>query len=331
LRGSIRNVSTGIGAAITIDTLEAENVEADSATIRGEITELTNFGEDAEVFFEWGEDSEGLPNTTDIQLQDTVGVFTEDLTNLSIDTTHEFQAFGSVRDVSDDGVVLTFETGGAIPDSGLLHDYSAQALSLSDGTTVNTWADNKASRDLDGIGGPTYDESGINGVEAVFVDGVDDEFWDGGTEDTITQPFYIFSVYQAIPDGDAWLIGSDESELLGSNGSRFAKLLSINSSGRQYRIDAGSELATGTSDEEPHIFTGLFDGFNSEIRLDGETIATGSTGTNGLTTVVLGSSGGERYIETKIGRVSFYDANEVSNEQVNEIENVLANQFGITI
>jgi len=117
LRGSIRNVSTGIGAAISIDTLEAENVEQDSATIRGEITELTNFGEDAEVFFEWGEDSEGLPNTTDIQEQGEVGIFTEDLTNLSEDTTHEFQAFGSVRDVSDDGVVLTFETGAAIPDS----------------------------------------------------------------------------------------------------------------------------------------------------------------------------------------------------------------------
>jgi len=120
LRGSIRNVSTGIGAAISIDTLEAENVEADSATIRGEITELTNFVEDAEVFFEWGEITEGLANTTDIQLQDTVGVFTEDLTNLSQNTTHEFQAFGSVRDVSDDGVVLTFETGVAMPDSVIL-------------------------------------------------------------------------------------------------------------------------------------------------------------------------------------------------------------------
>jgi len=124
LRGSIRNVSTGIGAAITIDTLEAEDVGEDSATIRGEITELTNFAEDAEVFFEWGEITEGLPNTTDIQLQDTVGVFTEDLTNLSEDTTHEFQAFGSVRDVSDEGVVLTFETDAAIPDSVVLDDWA---------------------------------------------------------------------------------------------------------------------------------------------------------------------------------------------------------------
>jgi len=123
--GSVRDVSDE-GAILTFETddfeiavttLEAEDVGEDSATIRGEITELTNFGEDAEVFFEWGEITQGLPNTTDIQLQDTVGVFTEDLTNLSEDTTHEFQAFGSVRDVSDDGVVLTFETGGAIPDS----------------------------------------------------------------------------------------------------------------------------------------------------------------------------------------------------------------------
>jgi len=154
LRGSIRNVSTGIGAAITIDTLEAENIEADSATIRGEITELTNFGEDAEVFFEWGETTEGLPNTTDIQLQDTVGVFTEDLTNLSEDTTHEFQAFGSVRDVSDDGVVLTFETAPpAIPDSGVAR------WPCNDDDTQNTLEDDW-DNELDGtISGASYDTS----------------------------------------------------------------------------------------------------------------------------------------------------------------------------
>jgi len=133
LRGSIRNVSTGIGAAITIDTLEAENVETDSATIRGEITELTNFGEDAEVFFEWGEITEGLPNTTDIQLQDAVGVFTEDLTNLSENTTHEFQAFGSVQDVSDEGVVLTFETDSFLFESVVLPE--EDDLSHFDGPT----------------------------------------------------------------------------------------------------------------------------------------------------------------------------------------------------
>jgi len=148
LRGSIRNVSTGIGAAISIDTLEAEDVGEDSATIRGEITELTNFGEDAEVFFEWGEITQGLPNTTDIQLQDTVGVFTEDLTNLSEDTTHEFQAFGSVRDVSDDGVVLTFETGSAIPDPDVYLD--------------DDWGDNRLT-DREDSGTTTY-----NDVEGVY-------------------------------------------------------------------------------------------------------------------------------------------------------------------
>jgi len=167
LRGSIRNVSTGIGAAISIDTLEAENVEADSATIRGEITELTNFGEDAEVFFEFGEITEGLPNTTDIQLQDTVGVFTEDLTNLSEDTTHEFQAFGSVRDVSDEGVVLTFETGVAIPDSGGTHQWD------TDEGSGSTLTDTIGS--LDGsINGATWTTGEGTGGVYLDYDGTDD-------------------------------------------------------------------------------------------------------------------------------------------------------------
>jgi len=165
LRGSIRNVSTGIGAAITIDTLEAEDVGEDSATIRGEITELENFGEDAEVFFEWGEITEGLPNTTDIQLQDTVGVFTEDLTNLSEDTEHEFQAFGSVRDVSDDGVVLTFETGDAIPDSVVHHWFAPEDES--------TFVDIESGEDAT-LNGPSYESSAVGGLGAFVADGSND-------------------------------------------------------------------------------------------------------------------------------------------------------------
>jgi len=206
LRGSIRNVSTGIGAAISIDTLEAENVEADSATIRGEITELTNFGEDAEVFFEWGEDSEGLPNTTDIQLQDTVGVFTEDLTNLSEDTTHEFQAFGSVRDVSDDGVVLTFETGAAIPDS-VVHQFK---FDEGTGSTAN-----------DSIGSLSGAIDGANYIENGFEGGFALDFDDSDSVDISEQfiPEPEFSVAFTI------------------------EISSITDAGRVFYDDGGSEVA----------------------------------------------------------------------------------------
>jgi len=184
--GSVRDVSDE-GAIlsfetddfeIAVTTLEATNVEQDSATIRGEITELTNFGEDAEVFFEWGEITQGLPNTTDIQLQDTVGVFTEDLTNLSEDTTHEFQAFGSVRDVSDDGVVLTFETGSAIPDSAIAH-----------------WRlDDVNNEVVDNIGG--YDGT-VNGVTSISGDYEGGSAAEGdGTDDNIEFPVVPITVLE---------------------------------------------------------------------------------------------------------------------------------------
>jgi len=186
LRGSIRNVSTGIGAAISIDTLEAENVEADSATIRGEITEITNFGEDAELFFEWGEITEGLPNTTDIQLQDTVGVFTEDLTNLSQDTSHEFQAFGSVRDVSDDGVVLTFETDAGIPDSGLTHEY------LFDEGSGDLLADNVGSLDATRVGPDWLSSEGEGGFYLDF-NRSEDDYVEIGDHGSLGSEFVIAS------------------------------------------------------------------------------------------------------------------------------------------
>ncbi len=221
----------------------------------------------------------------------------------------------------------------AIPDSGLLHDYNAPALSLSDGASVDSWGDSEASRDLTAVGGPTYDADAINGVAGVSVDGVDDELWDGGGATTLTQPLYIFTVFEAVPDDLDFLVGSDEAENLGSNGSRFGQIVTGPNAGipEGYRIDAGSPFDAGSSDQNPHIYGGLYDGTNSEIRIDGSSLGTGDAGTNDLTTIVLGSLGGQNYVEAKIGRVLFYDATQVDSQQVTEIEQGLADQFGITL
>jgi len=330
--GSVRDVSDE-GAIlsfetddfeIAVTTLEATNVERDSATIRGEITELENFGEDAEVFFEWGEITEGLPNTTDIQLQDTVGVFTEDLTNLSEDTEHEFQAFGSVRDVSDEGVVLTFETGPAIPDSDLLHSrWDARELSgLSDSDRITNFVDVEGSNDLDDGDGSDYVASGIDSQPSARYDGSDDDNRTESWATDIDVPFAIFAVVD-IQD-------SEEGTVFGGSGDGAnAGLLNFDDS--SWVLFNGSELFGGSVSTGEQIVGAVFDGTDSQIRINGSVDASGDGGTRSVEEgerFILGDRRSlDRQLEGDIGELLLYDG----LPDFSEVEDYLANNWGQTI
>jgi len=319
LRGSIRNVSTDIGAAISIDTLEAENVGADSATIRGEITELTNFGEDAEVFFEWVESTGDEPNTTDIQLQDTVGVFTEDLTNLSEDSVHQFRAFGSVRDVSDEGGVLTFETdSAAIPDSVNLeahYDFSEEDGSMP----VSDRSGNELDLDEGSYSGVDVN---INGVQAGYFDGVDDGVFRDSFGVTINQPYMVYSVFQLGAtnqhggDGTAWVTPE--------NGGQ-SRIRTRNGNWNQY---AGNNLESGSEDTDPHYRSDRISD-NGVLRLDGSEIASGDSGSrfqDSDEAFNLGFRPDDHHSEVRLGEVLVYDTGHDTGT-MEEVENYLSDKW----
>lgn len=95
-----------------VKTEEETNVTDTGATLNGF---LEDFGgaHDAEVFFEWGEADEGLPNTTEKQFveNDDKGVsFCEDV-SLLCERAYEFRAVVEAGDgQSDTGQILEFVT-----------------------------------------------------------------------------------------------------------------------------------------------------------------------------------------------------------------------------
>ena len=93
----------------SVETIAATDVNENTATINGELTDLGT-ASTADVWFEWGEMGEGLSNVTDtLQLSET-STFDEELTGLTSETEYEFRAHASTDDGADVGDVLTFET-----------------------------------------------------------------------------------------------------------------------------------------------------------------------------------------------------------------------------
>jgi hypothetical protein len=84
---------------------------------------------------------------------------------------------------------------GAIPDSGLLHEWDAQALSAADGDTIDPLPDQQGALDLPASGAPSYETTTNISEPAVFYDGTDDKYNAssfGGAEDgTISLGFVI--------------------------------------------------------------------------------------------------------------------------------------------
>jgi len=76
---------------VSVNTLEASSVGEATATLRGEVTSL-NGTESADIFFDYGESGTGLANTTGSNSVTSEETVSETISNLSSDTTYEFEA-----------------------------------------------------------------------------------------------------------------------------------------------------------------------------------------------------------------------------------------------
>ncbi len=98
------------------ETLSSENVTHNSATLRGEITEI-GVEESVNAFFNWrAKDSEEWEATPTQSLSNT-GIFSENISGLSSTTPYEFRAQIEWNSTSDTGDIVEFTTGSA-PSTG---------------------------------------------------------------------------------------------------------------------------------------------------------------------------------------------------------------------
>ncbi|PIR98202.1 MAG: hypothetical protein COT89_00615 [Candidatus Colwellbacteria bacterium CG10_big_fil_rev_8_21_14_0_10_42_22] len=125
-RGNILNFTTddnggGSGDKPSATTLSADRIDEDSARLRCEVD--TN-GDDADVWFEWGEDTDLDEKTSKISVQDgeTNEIVTKIISGLDEDTKYYFRCFieddGGEEDEGSTRSFTTDENGGSSSDEG---------------------------------------------------------------------------------------------------------------------------------------------------------------------------------------------------------------------
>jgi len=237
-----------------------------------------------------------------------------DITGATIDGT-------DVQEITVDGQTV-FTAGPDVPAEG---DLQAR-YDFSQASGTSSVLDRSGNgHDLSGTyTGPT---STINGVQAGTFDGTDD-FLDVAFGSTISQPTHFFVVAEFTEGPSA-----DFAEIVtGDNSTNRQSIVGDNfNNGSDFTLFAGVRLNSGiTYDTDPHILSGLFDGSNSVLRLDGSQIASGDAGSNDLSGLTLGAHPDQTsFTDVNIGELLLYPQDKSSI--VSDVENYLSERWNITI
>lgn len=118
---------------VEVETLEAENVFANGADLRGEVTKFQGFDDPGDAFFRWGEEGSSLPNTLDAGQVNGTGKVKKPLSGIDDDKTYEFRFVVQAGSEQDRGDILTFTT----PDVSVKVETRQESGVTSDEATLN--------------------------------------------------------------------------------------------------------------------------------------------------------------------------------------------------
>lgn len=209
-----------------------------------------------------------------------------------------------------------------LPDTEIERWDSRSAFTASDdGTTISSWPGENGEYTVTG-GSPTVRENGINGFRSVEFNGSED-FLTTSFPSVESQPNTIFvvleylsadtSTYGIAVDGDTIRHSIEQGQGSGNN-----------------QINAGNNINGGNHDS-PTIITGVFDGTNGILRVNGTEVATGDVGTNGLDGMRFGEfSGGSNHWYGYIGEVIPYPER-LSSGEIEAQEEALSDKWNISI
>jgi len=210
-----------------------------------------------------------------------------------------------------------------IPDSEDLHArYDATELALTDGDSVSTWADETGNGyDLTAGTAPSYQASEINSNPAVAFDKANSEFLDVDFS-ALSQPNTIFAVIRTDSVGENERIWDSST---GVNDHSFYG----SGSPTDYAINAGVNLRDGAINTNNHIFTALYNGSSSVLRIDGSDAVSGDAGTTALDGYRLASLANGRYGSITVGEILIYPADKSSIQ--GDVESYLSDKWGVAI
>ena len=213
----------------------------------------------------------------------------------------------------------------AIPDSVVLQARASE-LDLNDGDSVTSWPDisgdgNDLSTDS---GDPSYHEDVINGEPVVRSHGNETMTADIGT---IEMPFAISYVSAVVDDDSNEIVASDDSEdnRIGYRSQNGNNRILIRIDGSQTDIDISQDTTNF------HIFTYWYKENDTEVRVNGETVDSGISGTATWENInVMSRPGGDAGFAGDLPEFVF-DQNADTSDNIESIESDLSSRYGITL
>src|SRR5580765_10921 len=208
--------------------------------------------------------------------------------------------------------------------AGLKPWLKADALSLSDGDPVTTWADSSGSGyDVASSGAqrPIYHTGIVNGKPALQFVSVVSQFMQAKTSLGISQPDTIFIVAKTVGGGSGRLIDV-------ATGAR--QLLDVDDPATgHFRIFAGTLLADAVNyDGAFHVFAAVFNGASSFGYVDGTQTITGNAGSAGVGNLVIGSDTTAAFMTGYIAEVLIYNS-ALSGTDRGNVETYLKTKYAI--
>lgn len=243
--------------------------------------------------------------------------------------------------VKDDGSWTPADLSGLVlwldaTDLSYLYQDSAKTTPVtSDGDVVGCWADksgngNDVTQDTT-ANKPLYKTAIQNSEPALYFDGSNDNLA-GTLASALSQPFHIFAIGKIHED---FVNGQAASSMIiyGSDATHRSNIFNyVVGDPDKWGISAGTVLNSNVAaDTNCHIFTALFNGASSNIRIDGDSKATGNAGAENPAGVNIGSqTPGSQSWKGYILEILIYDPN-LGATDLGTLEAWLATKWGITI
>ena len=216
---------------------------------------------------------------------------------------------------------------GAIPDPV---EYQLVAEDYDD--DAGEWDASDGSLTMVDIGSPTKNEDDVNGLASITLDGTDDGFQeDTGGAVSLKQPYAFVAVVNMAVSGsnsnNGHYIADAEEGPEGGSGSIFAAIDGDNNDGAAVFADSwmvGSDLGTAWV-----IVSGVFNGPDSEIRINKSVDVTGDPGSRDFEDMVIGMRASDldaNFLDGKIAELQVLD----TDEGVADAENFLDGKYNIT-
>lgn len=218
-----------------------------------------------------------------------------------------------VQEITIDGQVA-YTAGPDIPDS-VVSQGEALDISASDNDSISSWPANVGS---DLIGNGTYKTDGPNGNPMV-------EFRQQTMDASlsITEPFYM-AVALEVPSTSAG------EAVAGLNNENLH--FGFRDNGDWYLSSSNGDIDSNTAaDTNPHVLGAYYENGNTELRLDGSSITSGTSVTaDGASTDEVSVGGYDpEQADVDIGKWSVADSPQQSD--IDSIESDLASYLGISI